>query len=142
MEVPLLARLVTLRNVHPILTHMSNGLTPAAFFFSAVSLLLDIACLREASYYMMLVVGLITPFTMLAGVVDWKYRYDFKRFQLMDRKIVTAVVGYVFVIAYLTTESILALALALLFFAITGEYGGRLVHGAVNSALVRKYRAK
>ncbi len=142
MEVPLLARLVTLRNVHPILTHMNNGLTPVAFSFYVLSMLRDTACLRDASYYMMLVVGLITPLTMLSGVVDWKYRYDFKRFQLMDRKITTAVAGYVFVILYLATKSVLPFALALLFFAVTGEYGGRLVHGALNSALVRKYRAK
>jgi len=140
MTLPFLARFLTLKNVHPILTHMSNGLTPIAFLFAVGARFYPVECLDEASHLMMTFVALITPFTMATGIVDWKYRYEFRRIQVIDRKVVTAVIGYAFVLAYIYTHQIVALALALLFFAITGEYGGRLVHGAVNRALIKKYQ--
>ncbi len=142
MDVPLLARLITLRNVHPILTHTTNGLTPTALLFLVFSRSLDVYCLDQAAMYMMLVVAAITPFTMLTGYVDWVYRYGRRRFQLMDRKIIAAITGYVFVLAYVLSGSALLLGAAVAMFALTGEYGGRLVHGAVNAELVRKFRKK
>jgi hypothetical protein len=42
----------------------------------------------------------------------------------------------------LTDYSLVALAVALVFFAITGEYGGRLVHGAANAALLKRLDGK
>ena len=142
MGLPLLLKLITLRNVHPILTHVSNGLTPAALLFALLSLFYDVKCLSEASYYMAFFVALITPITMLTGVVDWKYRYEFRSVPAINKKIVTAVLGYAFLLFYLLSKSVLLLSLVLVFFAITGEYGGRLVHGAANLALVKKYEKK
>lgn len=37
MTIPLLVRFVTLRNLHPILTHFTNGITPASFALALVA---------------------------------------------------------------------------------------------------------
>ncbi|AIG96978.1 hypothetical protein [Archaeoglobus fulgidus] len=84
---------------------------------------------------MMSFVAIVTPLTMLTGLIDWKYRYDMRKVPIIQRKVITGIVGYVFVVVYvvlhsLTDYSLAALAMALVFFAITGEYGGKLVHGA------------
>ena len=94
---------------------------------------------------MMVFVAIVTPLTMLTGLIDWKYRYDMKRVPVISRKVVTSITGYFFVLLYVflhpvTDCSLIALGIAIVFFAITGEYGGRLVHGAANAALMKKFR--
>ena len=140
MSIPLLVRFVTLRNVHPILAHISNGLTPAAFLFTLLSGLFHYPCLLESSYYMMLLVAFTTPITMVTGLVDWKYRYDLRSTPVIKKKVISSIIGYGFVVAYVSTKSVFALAIAFLLFAITGEYGGRLVHEVANQALIRKFK--
>ena len=159
MAVPLLVRFVTLRNLHPILTHFTNGITPASFAlalfarserlvgFIPLSHIIVPACVDVAAWVMMTFVAIVTPLTMLTGLVDWKYRYDMRRVPIIRRKMITGIVGYVFVVMYvvlhsLTDYSLAALAAALVFFAITGEYGGRLVHGAANAALLKKFEKR
>ena len=142
VTIPLLVRIVTLRNLHPILTHLSNGLTPAAFVLALLSRIefpagyipvthiMSLGCMDAASYLMMAFVAVVTPLTMITGVIDWKYRYNMKKVPVIQKKAIAAVVGYVFAILYVVSHSnfeysIIFLGLTLLFFAVTGEYGGR-----------------
>ncbi len=88
----------------------------------------------------MLLVAFTTPITMVTGLVDWKYRYDLRSTPVIKKKVISSIIGYGFVVAYVSTKSVFALAIAFLLFAITGEYGGRLVHGVANQALIRKFK--
>ncbi|RLI80505.1 hypothetical protein DRP05_00610 [Archaeoglobales archaeon] len=142
-RIPILVRLVALKNIHPILTHTVNGLTPTSLSFLIISKLYSIKCLEMSSFYLILAVTTATPLTMVSGLIDWKYKYGMRKFPLMKRKITTSIVGYIFVIAYVVfkelNHSIVLLILAVILFGITGELGGRLVHGVANRELLKKY---
>ncbi|WP_202319747.1 hypothetical protein [Archaeoglobus neptunius] len=157
MAVPLLVRLVSLKNLHPILTHFTNGITPAALALALLarstrllgyiplSHIVIPSCVDVAAWLMMVFVAGITPLTMATGMIDWKYRYDMRKVPVIQRKVITALAGYVFVIVYVVSHSIsdyslIALGIALFFFAVTGDYGGRLVHGAANASLLKKFQ--
>lgn len=84
MTIPFLVRFVTLRNLHPILTHFTNGITPASFalalfaksdellgFIPLADIVLP-SCVDSAAWAMMTFVAIVTPLTMLTGPIDGK----------------------------------------------------------------------
>jgi len=62
-------------HAHPVSVHTPNGVLPAAVLFLLLSLIFNISCLAEATFYSLVFVVLAMPLVLFSGYIDWKARF-------------------------------------------------------------------
>lgn len=79
-------------HVHPVSTHIPNGLLPIAFLFIVLTLITESTALDTAAFCNVIMVALLTPVVIYSGYVEWQYRYKGILTNLFKLKIICAIV--------------------------------------------------
>jgi len=130
-------------HAHSMITHFSLAISLTLSFFALLSLATGNASFDTTSYYLLLVLLIVTPLSGLSGFLSWKLTYEGRRSRIFDRKIALSIVLTVLVVAcgvwrisapnILVNRSLLSfvyfllLAVVAVVSAVLGHYGGKIV---------------
>jgi predicted heme/steroid binding protein/uncharacterized membrane protein len=130
-------------HAHSMLTHFSVGISLTLSFFALLCLATGKPSFDTTSYYLLLVLLVVTPLSGLSGFLSWRLTYEGRRSRIFDRKIALTVVLTILVVAcgvwriseptVLVDRSLLSyvyfflLAMAAVVTAALGHYGGKIV---------------
>lgn len=78
-------------HLHPILSHFPNALMPTAWLFLVVHWLSSRPALEEGAVWLVGVVTLVTPLSLITGIYDWRTRFAGLNAPIFTRKIVLSV---------------------------------------------------
>lgn len=68
-------RLIVRHHVHPIATHIPNGVIPVSVLFIFLSALFNVEVLANAAYLNLVVVVLALPMVLFTGWSEWRNKY-------------------------------------------------------------------
>ena len=125
---------------HPIMSHIPNGVLPAAVLFLFLGSVLSHEGLKTAAFYNLLLVVFAMPVVVFSGYLDWQAYYGGVYTSLIVTKIVCAAVIFLVGIVLVLWGSVGAglfflLHLVMLAAAVVAGYmGGKLVFGPKQDA--------
>jgi predicted heme/steroid binding protein/uncharacterized membrane protein len=130
-------------HAHSMLVHFSVAISLVFALFALLTLATDKASFDTTSYYLLLVLLVVTPLSGLSGFLSWKFTYEGRRSRIFDRKIALTIILTILVAACgvwrISEPSTLVdrTAISYVYFllaastaavnAILGHYGGKIV---------------
>lgn len=86
----LFRELVSAFKLHPVLAHFPGGLMPTATLFLALYLVTKQTGLEAASYWLILVLTMVVPFSLASGIHDWHKYFGKQRAPVFYKKLALA----------------------------------------------------
>lgn len=139
--------LVAAFKLHPVLAHFPGGLMPTAVLFLLVYMITKQPGLEAASYWLVMVLTIVVPFSLVTGIRDWHKYFGKQRAPVFYKKFTLALtlltLGVVAIAlrydqpGLLTTDSwhrwlyLLCLAGMLTSISLLGHYGSLLMVQAI-----------
>jgi uncharacterized membrane protein len=125
--------------VHPILVHMTIGLSAGAFLFSLAGVLFPNKALRQSGFHCIALALVFVLPTMVLGLLDWAHFYASVWIFPVKMKLILAVALFLFLVTGtllglrakdVTPTALVLYALCFLNVIGMGYFGGELVYGS------------
>ncbi len=142
-KVSLLQDMIKTFQPHAVMAHFPSALLPTLVLFVAIALVFGQGSFETAAFYLLVVVLLSAPATLVTGIYEWKTKFEGKKAVIFKKKIA---LGTTLVVLSITTAGFrynqpdimqtggimmylyFALLLAMLgCVTLLGHYGGKLV---------------